>query len=352
MLFAGSALGADAEAPDLPFLLKCLQHSAPVVRERAAAELRSRGDPAALALAVVLQHGTLLTSTQAAAVLVEMREDAAAATPLLLNVLRDGQAVEWRGYLALRVLTEIGAEARQAALSLAIAALDGDQPMKQRGALDLIRLLKTDAASAADPLRRLLHRSRAPFRSVIVSEAVIQENLVAFTKESPIYDDLLILEVMHQVGVPDAELAPLLVDRAKSSRTGIKLLAATQLALLDAQSRAAAGRIFAQLLGERSPALRETALEQLATLGPAGVAATDPLCRLLEDRDPKTRERAALALGEIGPAAGAPAQRALAAAIQTERLLADSPGVLSALARQRAERMAAALERIRGPGSE
>jgi HEAT repeat protein len=152
--------------------------------------------------------------------------------------------------------------------------------------------------------------------------------------------------------VPESELAPVLSRWVTNARPGVRLMAATQLAALGPKSKEAAGRAFAQLLDESSPGIRETAVEGLSKLGPGGVAATARLCRLLTDRDPKLREQAATALGEIGPAAGAQSVRALEEAIQVERLLANNPGVLSAMARQRAERMSAALERIRNANLE
>lgn len=347
ILLAAGSLAADDSAADVPFLVQTLDHPAPVVRGRAAAELRTRGEQAAVALAALVRDGNLLSATKGAVVLSQMREDAIAAVPVLLAIVRDPRSSEWRGSVAFQTLRELGDDARRAALPSAIASLSAGPPMQQHAAIRLIMSLKAEAATAAAPLRQFLQRPRAPFRSVVVSDAVIDENRVALTEEAAVYDDLLILEAMRLVGVPEAELAPLLAARATNSRPGVRMLAAAQLAELGPPSKLMAGNTLAVLLDDESPGTREAAIEQLTRLGTAAAAATSRLCRLLRDTDPEVRVQAAVALGQIGPAAGAHAVRSLENAIQIERLLAVGAGPASALARQRTEKMIAALDKIR-----
>jgi HEAT repeat protein len=288
--------------PAIPALIEALRDRNLLVRRSAAQVLARIGSPAIPALVKALKDSGV--RVRAAYTLGNIREEAKAAVPQLILLLKDPDVDVRRSVTY--ALRNIGAEAKTAVPQLILLLKDSDVDVRSNAAFVLGKM-GAEAKTAVPGLIRLLEDSEANVRSNAVDalENIGAEpktavpQLIRLLKDSDIDVRKGAASLLGSMGVEAQAAVPGLIGLLADSHANVRSSAASLLGSIGAEAKNAVPELI-RLLADSSANVRSSATFALANIGAEAKDAVPELIRLLKDSDASVRSSATFALGNIG----------------------------------------------------
>ena len=227
------------------------------------------------------------TRRQAALILGRMGPRGRAAIPLLVEFLQEttGQADVPTRLWAAKALALFGPEAKSAAPVLNRLMRDQTQPISHRQAM--IEVLARIGTAHADVVPGLIEVLTNQSRNVskTAEERALREAAT---------------DGIAMIGPAAATAIPALIRATRDPNETLRRKSVAALGAMGARAEIAIAALAESMALDESPAVRDSAVEALAKVGPAAIAV---LKRLIQDREAERRWRAAESLGRMGSAA-------------------------------------------------